>query len=300
MRIASPVLLLVALSMTTAPAAASRKLLVAHRGASAYAPEHTLASYRLAVQHRADFVEQDLAVTSDGVLVCAHDPTLQRTTNVEEVFPDRFREADGRRQWFIADFTLEEIKRLDAGSWFDPKFAGEKIPTFQEAIDLVRGHAGLFAELKAPGLYRDRGIDMEPLVVTALRKNGLDQRSADPATPVILQSFDAEALRAVARDLPAIDRTFLFDTRSAAEWTTSDGLKSVSLFATGIGPAKAVLESDPSIVARAHAAGLTVIPYTFRASATGRFPTVRDEMAHFLTVLDVDGVFTDNPDLFPR
>jgi glycerophosphoryl diester phosphodiesterase len=96
-----------------------KKLLVAHRGASAYAPEHTVAAYRLALEQGADFVEQDLGVTKDGALVCLHDPTLERTTDVEQVFPDRFREEGGTKRWYIADFTADEIKRLDAGSWFD-------------------------------------------------------------------------------------------------------------------------------------------------------------------------------------
>lgn len=95
----------------------------AHRGASACAPEHTLAAYRLALEPGADYVEQDLAVTRDGVLVCLHDLTLERTTNVEEVFPDRFVEiAEGPqrgRRWLVNGFTLEELRRLDAGSWFD-------------------------------------------------------------------------------------------------------------------------------------------------------------------------------------
>ena len=99
----------------------SRKLLVAHRGASAYAPEHTLAAYRLALEQRADYVEQDLALTRDGVLVCLHDPTLERTTNVEAVFPDRARVVNGAKRWFAVDFTLDEIKQLDAGSWFNAR-----------------------------------------------------------------------------------------------------------------------------------------------------------------------------------
>ena len=122
---------------------AAKKQLVAHRGASAYAPEHTLEAYALAIEQGADFVEQDLAVTKDGVLVCIHDLTLERTTNVEEVFPDRVRRgqdaaAAPARRWLVGDFTLAEIKQLDAGSWFDAKFAGARIPTFQEAIELVR------------------------------------------------------------------------------------------------------------------------------------------------------------------
>src|SRR5215218_4887580 len=120
----------------------AKKLLVAHRGASAYAPEHTLESYRLAIAQGADFVEQDLAVTSDGVLVCIHDLSLDRTTNVEEVFPTRASEdrsgATPVRRWLVGDFTLAEIKQLDAGSWFGPTFAGARVPTFQEVIELVR------------------------------------------------------------------------------------------------------------------------------------------------------------------
>ena len=121
---------------------------VAHRGASGYAPEHTLAAYRLALEMGADFVEQDLAVTKDGVLICLHDPTLDRTTNVEELFPGRSStvtwEGKTVTSWLANDFTLAEIKQLDAGSWFDAKFKGERIPTFDEAVALVKGKAGLF------------------------------------------------------------------------------------------------------------------------------------------------------------
>src|SRR5262245_37828135 len=100
------------------------KKAIAHRGASAYAPEHTAAAYRLALAQHADYVEQDLAVTKDGVLVCLHDDTLERTTNVEDVFPQRgvMDPETGRRQWLVVDFTLAEIKQLDAGSWFAPQF----------------------------------------------------------------------------------------------------------------------------------------------------------------------------------
>jgi glycerophosphoryl diester phosphodiesterase len=277
-----------------------RKLLVAHRGASAYAPEHTLAAYRLALEQGADFVEQDLGVTRDGVLICLHDPTLERTTDIEQVFPERFRQVDSARRWFAADFTLDEIKRLDAGAWFAPRFAGERVPTFQEAIDLVRGKAGLFPELKAPDVYRERGMDMEPLVVAVLRKNGLDRKGADPRPLLILQSFDQTALQALAHDVPSIDRTFLLEARGSSHWTTDAGLKEIATFATGLGPSKLLIDADPTLVPRAHAAGLTVSPYTFRSSSPGPFTSVRDEMAHFLTVVGVDGLFTDNPDQFPR
>jgi glycerophosphoryl diester phosphodiesterase len=286
-----------------APAAAN-KLLVAHRGASAYAPEHTLAAYQLALDQGADFVEQDLALTKDGVLICLHDSTLERTTNVEDVFPDRFIEDRSGpspvRRWPVYDFTLAEIKKLDAGSWFDHKFAGARIITFQEAIDLVKGKAGLFPELKDPAVYRARGLAMEPLVVSTLRKNGLDH-PAPGSGAIILQSFDEASLREMAKRIPDVPRILLMELDTGGHWLASESaLRDLSTFATGIGPAKALVDQRPEVVRWAHAARLNVIPYTFRARSTGRFPTVREEMAHFLFSLDVDGLFTDNPDQFPR
>ena len=122
---------------------------IAHRGASGYAPEHTMASYKLALEQGADYVEQDLQISQDGVLLCLHDLTLERTTNVEVVFPDRAKiEAPGCKTWHVSDFALAELKSLDAGSWFTPEYKGQRIPTFQEAIDLVRGKAGLYPETK--------------------------------------------------------------------------------------------------------------------------------------------------------
>jgi glycerophosphoryl diester phosphodiesterase len=149
------------------------KILIAHRGASGYAPEHTLAAYRLALEQKVDFVEPDLAVTKDGVLVCLHDASLERTTDVATVFPDRSTpNTSGRgsaKQWLANDFTLAEMKRLDAGRWFDAKFAGQRMPTFQEMIELVRGKAGLYPELKSPPLYVSRGVDMEQIFVRVIK-----------------------------------------------------------------------------------------------------------------------------------
>ncbi|MGE0451834.1 MAG: glycerophosphodiester phosphodiesterase family protein, partial [Vicinamibacterales bacterium] len=138
------------------------RTLIAHRGASAYAPEHTMQSYELAISQGADFVEPDLAVSKDGQLVCLHDDTLERTTDVEEVFPDRFNETVGRRTraWLANDFTVEEMKSLDAGSWFDSKYAGARMPTWDEMLRLVGDHpgVGVYPELKSPPLYSARGV----------------------------------------------------------------------------------------------------------------------------------------------
>lgn len=277
------------------------KQLVAHRGASAYAPEHTLDAYRLALAQGADFVEQDLAVTKDGVLVCIHDLTLERTTNVEEVFPDRFVEdktgGTPVRSWRVHDFTLAEIERLDAGSWFHPKFAGARIPTFQEAIDLVRGKAGLYPELKDPAFYRQRGVRPEALLAGVLRNNGL---VADAKTPVIIQSFDETTLKQLARDLPQVPRAFLVEPVAAARLDSAEKVREIATWATVLAPNKAIIEKRPALVAWAHSAGLTVTPWTFRSSNTGTYQSVRDEMAKFLYDYGVDALFTDNPDQFPR
>ncbi len=281
----------------------SRKILVAHRGASAYAPEHTHESYQLALKQGADFVEPDLQITRDGVLVCLHDLTLERTTNVKEVFPKGFREelVDGTptRLWYVSDFTLREIKQLDAGSWFNVKFKGARVPTFQEAIDLVRGKAGLYPETKAPEVYSQRSFNMERLVLEVLRRNRLDQRSASRHTPVIIQSFSPESLRKlsgmVKTKLPLV---LLVGDEGRARWLTTAGLAEAKQFASGIGPAKALL--NKSLVMQAQALGLSVTPYTFRSSNPGRFKTVREEMSYYLYTLGVDALFTDNPDLFPR
>jgi glycerophosphoryl diester phosphodiesterase len=288
-------------SIPPGPQPSAKKQLVAHRGASAYAPEHTLDAYRLAIEQGADFVEQDLAVTRDGVLVCIHDLTLDRTTNVEEIFPARFVEDKSGsapvKRWLVGDFTLAEIKQLDAGSWFNPKFAGARIPTFQEAIDLVKGKAGLYPELKDPAFYRERGVSPETLLATILKTNGLID---DQKTPVIIQSFDESTIKLLAKDLPKVQRVWLVEPANASRLDTAEKLKEIAGWATGIGPNKAIIAGRTEVVAWAHAAGLTVTPWTFRSSNTGKFASVRDEMSAFLYEHGVDALFTDNPDQFPR
>ena len=281
------------------------KTSVAHRGASAYAPEHTAAAYRLAIAQGADYVEQDLQVTRDGELVCLHDLTLERTTNVREVFPGRSRtlEREGKAVtgWHVSDFTLAEIKQLDAGSWFGSTFKGEKVLTFQEAIDLVKGRAGLYPETKAPEVYGSLGFDMEALLVHALERNGLDRPGAVPKTPVFIQSFSAESLKKMRGPMKvALPLLFLVAESDAATWLTRERMPEIRAFADGIGPAKAIVSASPAVVAWAHAAGLGVTPYTFRAAGQPEGQAVKDEMTRFLYVFGVDALFTDNPDQFPR
>jgi glycerophosphoryl diester phosphodiesterase len=279
----------------------NKKLLIAHRGASAYAPEHTIAAYELAIKQGADFVEQDLQISKDGILICMHDMTLERTTNVEDIFPDRAVEVNGKKSWLVADFTLDEIKKLDAGSWFDPKFKGKRVPTFQEAIDAIRGKAGLYPETKGPESYAERGLSMEAKLVQVLRKNKLDWPGADSTTPVMIQSFSSKSLKTLKNDLGiALPLTLLVGSRESAEqWLTDAGLKELATFATGIGPAKKLVADDKTLVARAHAAGITVTPYTFKSPGREKNGESRDEMFEYLYSHGVDALFTDNPDLFP-
>ncbi len=284
----------------------SAPILVAHRGASAYAPEHTLVAYELGIAQGADYIEPDLQITSDGVLIALHDLTLERTTNIEEVFPSRFEEVEIRGEltkvWPVNDFTLEEIRTLDAGSWFDTSFAGATIPTFAEVIEVARGRAGLFIETKAPEVYGNRGFDMEELLLSELAQHGLAEPGQDPATPIIIQSFSAASLELLRHEketrLPLA--LLIGGGEESAHWVTQEGLARAAGFATGIGPTKSLLADDPAIVARAHELRLTVVPWTFRARRPGdRFSTVEEEMAHFLDEIGVDGIITDNPDLFP-
>lgn len=282
------------------------RVCIAHRGASAYVPEHTEAAYRMAIEMKADFVEQDLQLTKDGVLVCLHDTSLERTTNVEEIFPDRAktREELGKsvKTWPVSDFKLEEIKKLDSGSWFDAKFAGLPVLTFQEAIDLVKGKAGLYPETKAPEYYDKMGMNMEAEVVKVLKKNGLDTDDGLKKTPVIIQSFSPESLKRmrglVGARYPLIQ---LMSPLQAAKMATDEGLKQVASYATGIGPDISVITRDRTRIPAAHKLGLVVHPYTVDAK---HLPDLYNDAKTYTDFLlyevGADGVFTNNPDQFPR
>ncbi len=296
------IVLMLGLVAVPSDAQPTRKINVAHRGASAYAPEHTLAAYRLALEQGADYVEQDLAVTRDGVLICLHDPTLERTTDVEELFPDRSSsvtwEGKTRKSWLANDFTLAEIKMLDAGSWFGAQFKGERIPTFDEAVALIRGKAGMFPELKTPEVYAGRPVDFERLVAAALDTHGLRGMAGESKTPIILQTFSASSAKKLAAIKIGVPIVLLVSEENA--WDSPARTKEWKAYVQGFGPAKSIIESNPDFVKWAHAEGLTVTPYTFRSANTGKYPSVRAEMEHFLYGLGVDGLFTDNPDQFPR
>ncbi len=278
------------------------KQLIAHRGASGYAPEHTVASYQTALEQKADFVEPDLAISKDGVLICLHDDTLERTTNVEDVFPDRYsRESAGRggaKQWIANDFTVAEIKQLDAGSWRDPKFAGARVPTWEEMVAprAREGRALSRAEIAA-ALHEARPRHGQDLRGVGEEDSGSIVRSRCKSTPVIIQSFDEASVRRVATELPTIPRVFLTEND---EDVTDARLRELATFATGIAPEKRVIARHPDMVARAHAVGLTVTSWTFRADEKTQYGSVRDEMSQYLYTWGIDALFTNNPDQFPQ
>ncbi len=294
---------LVVMASIAGSAQYSKKTLVAHRGASAYAPENTLAAYRLAIEMGADFIEQDLEVTRDGVLICLHDASLERTTNVAKVFPDRFATivVDGkpRKTWLANDFTLAEIKRLDAGSWFNASFAGERVPTFDEAVALVKGKAGLYPELKTPEMYLLRGVNLERLMEAALDRNVLRGPKADRRTPVILQTFSQNTAVRLAQLKIGVPIVLLLDDNNPFE--SIDRLRQWKGIVQGFGMPKSLVTKAPQLLNWSHASGLTVTPYTFRPDAVQPgFTDVTDEMEFFLKKLGVDAVLTDSPDRFPQ
>ena len=157
----------------------------------------------------------------------------------------------------------------------------------------------MFPEIKTPEIYRQHGFDMEQAVVDELKRNGLEEPGADSSTPVVLQSFSAEGLRRMAGELHnRLPRVLLLGESDQA-WLSPQEFQSLEGFA-GIGPDKNLLWASPRLVKWAHEAGLSVTAYTFRSSAVGeRFSDVGEEMTYFLHTLDVDALFTDNPDQFP-
>ncbi|HJQ70694.1 MAG TPA: glycerophosphodiester phosphodiesterase family protein [Blastocatellia bacterium] len=310
------------------PAPKEKPLLVAHRGASAYAPEHTLAAYRLAIEQGADFVEQDLQMTRDGRLICAHDAELSRTTDAAEVFPDRAtsRDPDGsgtpRRGWYAIDFTLEEIKRLDAGSWFNranafaarDAYKGQRVPTLEEAIKAIANRAGLYIEIKHYEFYKSHGKDMVAALAAALKAAGYDE--ADRREKVFIQSFSKACLLRMREVAPGYARVQLLPMddagrREETSRVTPALAREVAGYARGAGPSKQMITGRESIETF-HSAGLVVHPYTFRGSTTAVLRRPLDERQpngstlreSIITDINrfidygVDGGFTDYPDLW--
>ena len=300
-----------ALAAPSTPAPANRNrprwpLVIGHRGAAGYRPEHTLASYELAARMGADFMEPDLVITRDGVLVCRHEPEIGGTTDVAQ-----HPEFAGRRVtkvldgtavtgWFTEDFTLAELKTLRAverlpdvrqhNRLYDRRY---EVPTFQEMLDLRRRlsaeldrEIGVYPETKHPTYFQAAGLPLERRLLDTLRRNGLNHAAA----PVFVQSFEVANLgrlrelglrTAAVQLLSASGAPFDTVARGSgptyADLSTPAGLRGIARYAQGIGPDKAqviprladgTLGTPTALVADAHRAGLVVHPYTFRAENT--------------------------------
>ncbi len=282
---------------------ANRPLVIAHRGASGYLPEHTLEAYAMAYAQGSDYLEPDLVMSKDGHFLCLHDRHLETTTNVEEVFPDRKRE-DGR--WYAADLTLEEIKQLSVHERMDSRFpkgaASFEVATLEELIELVQGlnqttgrEVGIYPELKAPAWHRAQGLPMEEAFLEIMTRYGYEGEEA----LVFVQCFEAEALQRLRHELGSeLPQVMLMsDNARGAQLVTPEGLDAVAEFAEGIGPNKRLVDRNPDLVRDAHARGLVVHPWTFRVEAPGDgYASMDEELAHFFFEYGVDGVFTDFPD----
>lgn len=236
-----------AATATVLPHSASTQARVdtyAHRGAGGTAPENTRASFAQAIADKADFLETDVQRTADGQLVIIHDATLTRTTDVEQKFPDR-------APWNVADFTLAEIRTLDAGSWFDEDFAGQRIMTLRELLDFALGKAGIDLELKSPGLYP--GIETEVAAELARKPGWVGLPGA--ARRLVVTCFDEDVLRRFHDALPSVDvAPIVYDVQSDAE------LAALASWADGYVPDFRRLTDDGAD--RVRAAGLDLVPWT--------------------------------------
>jgi glycerophosphoryl diester phosphodiesterase len=166
-------------------------------------------------------------------------------------------------------------------------------------VALVKGKAGLYPELKSPEVYAGRPVDFEQLVATALDKHGLRGRDADPKTPLILQTFSEQSARKLAAMKIGVPVVLLISGNTPG-WNSPEKLRAWKGIVDGFGPAKEIVSGNPDFVKWAHAEKMTVTPYTFRADNPGSYPNVKAEMEYFLYTLGVDGLFTNNPDQFPR
>jgi len=283
------------------PSQPRKPIVIAHRGASGYLPEHTLAAYGVAMLQGADFIEPDLVMTRDGELIARHDNRLDLTTDVaarpEFASHKRTKDVDGMRMtgWFSEDFTLAEIKQLrcieriphirPANRRFDGQF---EVPTLHEILEVVRDHEqrlgrriGIYPETKHPTHFARLGLAMEPALVALLNGYGYTRKD----DPVYLQSFEPTSLKNLRALTPLALIQLLdesgapFDLRASGEtydaMATAAGLAHIATYADGIGPNKERiiardahnrLELRPTTLVRdAHTAGLKVHAYTFRA-----------------------------------
>ncbi len=304
-------------------------LVIAHRGASGYRPEHTLESYALAVAMGADYIEPDLVSTKDGVLVARHENEIGGTTDVAVKFPARRTtkviDGDTVSGWFTEDFTLAELRTLRArerlpqlrSTAYDGQFL---VPTFDEVLALAdslgraRGRVvGVYPETKHPSHFRAIGLPLEEPLLASLDRVGWNRADA----PVFIQSFEVGNLRTLATrtrvrliqlmaEGAPPDRARDASIPTYAELRTPAGLRALAAYVHGIGPEKGLVlpgaqaDGATTLVRDAHAAGLKVHVWTIRAEPRFVGPRfsgdVQAEVRAFVEA-GVDGVFTDQADV---
>ncbi|MFJ4537734.1 glycerophosphodiester phosphodiesterase family protein [Streptomyces tibetensis] len=316
----------------TAAAAEPRKgggpVVIGHRGAAGWRPEHTAPSYTYAVQTGADWIEPDLVPTKDHVLVVRHENEISQTTDVARrpEFADRrtTKTVDGRpvTGWFTEDFTLAELKtlraveRLPAVRNRNTVFDGRaEVMTFQEVVDLARRLSrehgrtvAVFPETKHPTYFRSIGLPLEPKLAAAIRRNRLGRREC------VVQSFEPTSLQRMTglgvplwQALGTTGGPYDLPSTTYRDMMTPAGLAGIAEYADWIGPDKSSV-AGTTLVADAHAAGLRIGPYTFRAenqflpaqfrhgSGPNDFGDAFAEYALYYR-MGVDAVVTDFPDL---
>src|SRR5215218_1412333 len=249
---------------------------IGHRGASGYAPEHTIPSYDLALKMGADYIEQDLQMTKDGVLVALHDETLDRTA----------RGPKNNCTGLVIEKTLAQIKTCDVGTWFNetfpqyakPEYVGLKIPTLEEVFQRYGRSVNYYIETKNP----EAAPGMEEELLRLMDKYGLTQPAAE-RWQVLIQSFSPASLQKIHALRPSLPLIQLYDSTETSA-SIQANLESARTYAVGIGPSKT--DVDEALVSAAHARCLDIHPYTVNE---------KREMRALIS-LGVDGMFTNFPD----
>jgi len=300
--------LLACIGLYCAPLVCAETLVIAHRGASGYLPEHTLPAVAMAHAMGADYIEQDVVMTKDDELIVLHDITLDHTTDVAQRFPDRARKGG---HFYAIDFTLAEIKQLRVGerrneegrAVFPDRFPSDpqilRIPTLAEEIELIQGlnrstgrQAGIYVELKKPAFHAEAGKAFPGTVLQTLYQYGY--RNAGHRA--YLQCFDADTVKYL-RAHTGLKLVYLMEDKNL----TAERAKEIAEWADGVGPWIGYLVEAEEFVVAAQEAGLEVHPFTFRADRLPReFRNFDALLNHFITRMQVDGVFTDHPDRVRR
>lgn len=322
-------LIAIAIIFLMSHSALAEKIVVAHRGASGYLPEHTLEAKAMAYGMGAHYIEQDVVMTKDDQLIVLHDITLDRTTNVAEKFPGRARD-NGRH--YAIDFTLAEIRQLAVMEGFTNS-DGEKeliyanrfplgasnfsVHSFAEEIEMIQGlnkstgkDIGIYPEVKSPEFHRQEGKDLSSALLTTLKHYGYTSKQ----DKVFVQTFSYEELKTIHDEIQPelgieLNLVQLVGDDEAYAWMfNAEGMKALSQYADGFGPDKSlIIGSDSSkdnieisnLVELAHANDMQVHPYTFRLDP-GQVPQYADSFEDLLELFyfkaDIDGAFTDFPD----